>query len=105
MIDESQWVHIVDFMRKNPKLMLQMLPGTPAIPEEVPMTAAGTQQAPFNLSEEAKKLAKLKALTSKFANNRKGFLEAIDKIQENPVSSPKVPAPNKEVKVKSISQN
>ncbi len=25
-VDESQWIHIVDFMRKNPKLMLQMLP-------------------------------------------------------------------------------
>lgn len=63
-------------MRKNPKLMLQMLPGTPAVPEEV----LATEQQQINLSEEAKKLARLKALTSKFANNRKGFLEAIDKI-------------------------
>ena len=58
--------------------------------------------------EEAKKLQKLKALSSKFVNNRRDFLEAIDRFQENELilQSPKAAAPSqKEIKVKSITQN
>ena len=34
-IDDSQWVQIVDFMRKNPKLMLQMLPDTEPTEDDI----------------------------------------------------------------------
>jgi len=27
VLDDTKWIQVVDFMRKNPKLMLQMLPG------------------------------------------------------------------------------
>lgn len=34
-IDDSHWVQIVDFMRKNPKLMLQMLPDADPSEEDI----------------------------------------------------------------------
>ena len=44
VIDENQWIHIVDFMRKNPKLMLQMLPdfAQSILPEKNDSTAPTT---------------------------------------------------------------
>jgi hypothetical protein len=27
VLDDTKWIQVVDFMRKNPKIMLQMLPG------------------------------------------------------------------------------
>lgn len=34
-IDDSQWVQVVDFMRKNPKLMLQMLPDSDPTEDDI----------------------------------------------------------------------
>lgn len=87
-------------MRKNPKLLLQMLPDND---EDLAATVAGmptngkqqmagnppTTLAQVNAikqTEEAKKLTKLKALSNTFMNNRtsnkRDFLEAIDRFQE-----------------------
>ena len=96
-IDDSQWVQIVDFMRKNPKLMLQMLPDTDPTEEDIKdqsnsaaiiaqSMAAG--QGIKNVAdlqaakeqEDAKRLAKLKALSLKYNSNKKGFLDAIDRF-------------------------
>jgi len=34
-LDDSKWVQVVDFMRKNPKLLLQMLPDSDPTEEDI----------------------------------------------------------------------
>ena len=53
LTDEEKWSEVVDFLRKNPKLMLQMMPDGPV--EEAP-------KLPSQVDEEVK-WQKLQALS------------------------------------------
>eukprot|EP00347_Sterkiella_histriomuscorum_P021712 403333026 len=95
-ITQEMWTQVIDFMRKNPKLLMQMLPNEQE--EETSKNDQPQQKGKNKVMqqiEEAKQWAKLQSLSKNFLQKR-DLLEAIDNQQQNQ----RMPSPPKNMLAK-----